>query len=124
MTPNRQAAVAYFIYGMIYLVGGILALDQARMDTRGGRVPLWVYYALGTAFAVGMPALIWFAWGKVMRWVGLVLGVMVAAKGAYLLVRPTPYRIFWTASALVAAALLIRAFWLSRPGAAKSPARI
>ena len=58
-TARGQAAVAYFLYGVVYMVGAIGELDASRMrNFVGGTVPWWVFYVLGGAFIVVLPILV------------------------------------------------------------------
>lgn len=64
----RQAAVAYLIYGLIYLAGAIY-LGQVGKGPPGG--PLW--YVIGALMALGFPVLIWFEF----KWVTRALAILV-----------------------------------------------
>jgi hypothetical protein len=66
-----QAAIGYFVYGLIYLAGAIYL-------GRIGRGPagniLW--YLIGAAMALGFPYLIW----KQFKWMTRVLAVLVLVR--------------------------------------------
>jgi len=66
--PKFQAAAAYAVYGLVYLVGAVMELDESRMRTFRFGIPWWVYYAVGAAFLVMFPVFItrgvrWLMWG-------------------------------------------------------------
>ena len=62
--PWARAALAYLVYGTVYLVGAIMELDPARQRTFWGFVPWWAFYALGAAFVLTFPVYI----SRGVRW--------------------------------------------------------
>ena len=68
-TYYKQAAIAYLIYGVIYLVGAIY-LSQAGLSDRGDMGNGgWIWYVVGGLFVVVFPLLIW----KEIRWFTLLI---------------------------------------------------
>lgn len=70
-TKYRQAAVGYFVYGLIYLAGAIY-LSTREEGPQGG----WIWFGVGAAMVLIFPALIW----KEMKWVTRILAVLVAVR--------------------------------------------
>lgn len=67
----RQAAVGYFIYGLIYLFGAMYL--STRGEGPGGG---WIWFGVGAAMVVLFPILIW----KEMKWAARILAVLVAVR--------------------------------------------
>lgn len=69
----HQAAITYFIYGLLYLAG---AVYLARMDVvdRSG----WAWFLVGSIFVLGLPPLIWYGFKWVTRILALLVFVRVA----------------------------------------------
>jgi hypothetical protein len=67
----NQAAIGYFIYGVIYLAG---AIYLGRIG-RGPDATVW-WYVIGAAMAIGIPWLIW----KRFKWVTRILVVLVLVR--------------------------------------------
>ena len=67
----RQAAIGYFVYGLIYLAG---AIYLGRIG-RGPAGTVW-WYLIGAAMALGFPYLIW----NRFKWVTRVLAVLVFVR--------------------------------------------
>lgn len=84
MTPARVAALAYFVYGVVYLSGAILELDESRRrNFFGDTIPWWVFYIIGGLFVLGLPLLV----AKGIRWLMWVLAFFTAVKALYLFYR-------------------------------------
>jgi len=67
----NQAAIGYFVYGVIYLTG---AIYLGRIG-KGPDATLW-WYLIGAAMAFGFPWLIW----KRFKWVTRILAVLVLVR--------------------------------------------
>src|SRR5918993_3084802 len=67
----NEAAIAYLVYGVIYLAG---AIYLGRIG-KGPDGTVW-WYLLGAAMAVGFPYLIW----KRFKWVTRILAVLVLVR--------------------------------------------
>lgn len=67
----QQAAVAYLMYGLIYL-GGAVYLAAVDAVARSG----WVWFAVGATFILVLPPLIWFQY----KWVTRVLAILVGVR--------------------------------------------
>jgi hypothetical protein len=67
----KQAALAYLVYGVIYLAG---AIYLARIGRGPGGTAWW--YLIGAAMAFGFPYLIW----KRFKWVTRILAVLVLVR--------------------------------------------
>lgn len=67
----RQAAVTYLIYGLIYL-GGAVYLAAVDAVARSG----WAWFAVGAAFILVLPPLIWFQY----KWVTRILAILVGVR--------------------------------------------
>jgi hypothetical protein len=67
----KQAAIGYFVYGLIYLAG---AIYLGRIGKGPGGSVLW--YLIGAAIAFGFPYLIW----KRFKWMTRVLAVLVLVR--------------------------------------------
>lgn len=70
-TKYRQAALGYFVYGLIYLAGAVY-LSTRDEGPQGG----WIWFGVGAAMVVLFPVLIW----KEMKWVTRILAVLVAVR--------------------------------------------
>jgi hypothetical protein len=66
-----QAAIAYLVYGLIYLAG---AIYLGRIG-KGPEGSVW-WYLIGAAMAFGFPYLIW----KRFKWVTRILAVLVLVR--------------------------------------------
>jgi len=73
---DRQAAVAYAVYGAVYFVGAVLRLTDARKVDVAGGIPWWSFYVLGALLVVGLPPLIWTG----RRWLCRLLALGVGGK--------------------------------------------
>ena len=109
----RQAAIAYLVYGLVYLLGAFLALTPARQTDFHG-VPWWVFYVLGFLVAIGFPIMIW----KRFVWFTRILAVLPAYRGFVLVKRAIlneagilNYDLFFGFVAINAAVFLIYASW-------------
>lgn len=115
-TARGQAAVAYFLYGVVYMGGAIGELDASRMRRFvAGTVPWWAFYVLGGVFIVVLPILV----AKGYRYLALVLAILTGAKSLYLFYGlGRGFSVFNSSFALVALAasmLLVRAFLRPHP---------
>jgi len=114
-TPHKVAAVSYFIYGVVYLLGAILELDPSRRVTFWGFVPWWTFYVAGAAIIATIPFFIM----KGIRWLTWLLSFFVSIKCLWLVwvqgrnmssgLEIDLYNIFFAAVAGVTAMLLLRA---------------
>ena len=66
-----QAAIGYFVYGVIYLAG---AIYLGRIG-RGPDATVW-WYVIGAAMAFGFPYLIW----QRFKWMTRILSVLVLVR--------------------------------------------
>lgn len=122
------AAVAYAVYGVVYLVGAILELAPERKVTFFGFVPWWAFYVLGGALILTLP----FVLRRGVRWLAGLLAFFVAAKALHLLWKigravaagepASPYLLFFAAVAALTAVALAVSAWSPRDGA--SPERV
>jgi hypothetical protein len=128
----RDAAVAYFVYGVVYLIGaGHLGLTGA--SSRTAESGAWVWYAVGIVILVTFPWLIARGYVWFTRLIALHLGVRI--YGLFLIaagptgheplellggasVSKTVGAIAFASVAAVAAAFLIRASWPRSTGTA------
>lgn len=115
-TAHGQAAIGYFVYGLIYMAGAIRELDESRMrNFVGGTVPWWVFYVLGALFVVLFPILV----ARGFRILSLVLAILTSIKALYLFYGLgsafSPFNLFFALVAMVASVLLVRAFATPRP---------
>lgn len=67
----NQAAIAYLVYGLIYL-GGAIHLGRIGRGPEGG---VW-WYVVGGVMAFGFPYLIW----KRFQWVTRILALLVLVR--------------------------------------------
>lgn len=122
-----QAAIAYLVYGLIYLAG---AIYLGRIG-KGPDGSMW-WYLIGAAMAFGFPYLIW----KRFKWVTRILAVLVLVRVIGLVrvamrtgtepvslpwggeIGVTQGAIAFMLVALVTCILLARAGWQRRPAAA------
>ena len=114
-TPSGQAAIAYFVYGVVYMGGAVRELNPSRMrDFFGGTVPWWVFYGVGGLFIIILPFLI----AKGVRWLMALLGFFTAIKALYLFYSLgrtfEPFNLVFALVALMASVLLFRAVLRSR----------
>lgn len=86
--PYRRAAVMYFIYGVVYLLGAILQITPERMGDFFGFVPWWAFYLLGALSVVFIPVLVWYR----LKWFTRVLAFGPAIKMISLVLKQ--YRLF------------------------------
>lgn len=121
----RQAAVAYFVYGIIYLSGAIYVARTGIVDRDISGGYGWIYFLLGGILVVGIPLLIRYGSKWVTRILVVLILVRVGGLGRVLLeegARPVPAP--WGGSvpmglgagvflavAVVAGVLLARAGW-------------
>lgn len=69
----HQAAITYFIYGVLYLAGAVY-LAQIDVVDRSG----WAWFVVGSIFVLGLPPLIWYEFKWVTRILALLVFVRVA----------------------------------------------
>ena len=115
ISAPKMAAIAYFIYGTVYLIGALLELDPSRRIVFWGFVPWWAFYVAGAALIATIPIFIM----KGVRWLTWFLTFAVSGKCLWLvwiqgrrLSEGTPpdfYNIFFAAVAGITAILLLRA---------------
>ena len=126
----QQAALAYFIYGLIYFAGA-LHLSQQGLSGRGSMENSgWVWFAAGAVFVVGFPLIIM----RGVRWFTLAVATFmmfrvyallkIAINGQQALI-PLPWggeitrsggALVFAAVALVAMGMLLRAGLFSEAG--------
>lgn len=71
----HQAAISYFIYGVIYLGGAVylsVTGEVPRARLSGGVI----WFLMGALFVFGLPPLIWMGF----KWVTRILAVLVAIR--------------------------------------------
>ena len=51
--------MAYAVYGLVYMFGAIVQLDQERQREFFGVLPWWSFYLVGAAIIAWFPVLIW-----------------------------------------------------------------
>lgn len=122
----QQAAVAYLVYGVIYLAG---AIYLGRMG-RGPEGSVW-WYLVGAAIALGLPYLIW----NQYTWVTRILSLLVLLRAvalARIAMRggteavPLPWggdMATWQGAILFMLVAAITGVLLARAGWERSPAR-
>ncbi|HCP45773.1 MAG TPA: hypothetical protein DIU15_07015 [Deltaproteobacteria bacterium] len=124
---DRQAAVGYAIYGVVYFSGAVLRLTDARKVDVGGGVPWWAFYVVGALLVVSLPPLIWTG----RRWLCRLLALGVGGKALALSWRlgrqvsdaggPDLYNAFFLVVAATAAVLLVRAGFPPSASAEQGP---
>ncbi len=77
----RRAALAYGVYGCVYLGGAVAALTPDRKTTFFGVVPWWVFYVVGALLLLALPVLIW----RELMWLTRILALGPAGKALTLL---------------------------------------
>ena len=118
--PYAQAALAYAVYGVVYLGGALLELTPERMKTSFGFVPWWSWYVIGALMVASLPVFLW----RKVRWLAFVLAAGTGTKFTWLVYsqgrhlannEPTSlYNWMFAVVAACACGLLIRAA-LRRP---------
>ena len=113
--PYRQAAIAYAVYGVVYLVGAVIQLTPDRQVEFFGFVPWWTFYVVGAALILSLPILVWRRYRRFTQ----VLSFFPVLKAMTLLVKqgrlmrtdagPSTYNWVFAAVALAAGLLLFRA---------------
>jgi len=115
----RAAAVAYGIYGSVYLGGAIAALSPDRKVAVWG-VPWWSYYLLGALFLALFPVLLW----RGNLWLGRLLALGTGGKTLALCWKqgrligsdePSLFTWFFLAVAATTTLVLARASFRRRP---------
>ena len=117
--PFPRAAIAYGLYGLVYLFGAWLQLTPDRRHDFHG-VPWWAFFVAGSALILIVPTLIW----REHRRFTAVMSIFPAIKAMTILLKqgkalgtgePTnTYNWFFVVVALIASTLMFRA-GLSRP---------
>jgi hypothetical protein len=107
--PSLHAAGAYFVYGVVYMIGAIAELDETRRTSFfGGHVPWWAFYAIGSIFLVVFPLLL----AKGVRWLAAILAFFTGIKALYLFYRVGRelqlFDLFFALVALFATVMLLR----------------
>lgn len=76
----HRAAIAYFLYGLVYLSG---AVYLAVMDVvaRSG----WAWFVVGLVFILVLPPLIWYEYKWVTRILSILVGLRVLGLGRTIL---------------------------------------
>lgn len=72
----QQAAITYFVYGVIYLIGAIYIGSIGLSDKTAGPGGGLAYYLMGAAFVVIFPILIW----KEFKWFTRILAIFMAYR--------------------------------------------
>lgn len=120
----RQAAVAYFVYGVLYLFGALYLVETGASIRGAESDSLW-WFVIGAVMMVALPALVWMRF----KWVTRILALLVVVRIAGLVriiygdageTVPLPWggemprvygaAVFLTVAAAVCA-LLVRAGW-------------
>ena len=76
----RLAAIAYVLYGLLYLGGAVLALTPERMGLYFGFLPWWALDLVGAALLAVLPLLVLRQW----TWLTRILALGPAAKALVL----------------------------------------
>ena len=113
--PYRKAAIAYAAYGLVYLFGAIVQLDQDRQREFFGVLPWWSFYLVGAGIIMWFPVLIW----KRHRTFTRILSIFPFIKAMTLLVKQgkllgageeaLAYNWFFAVVAVSASVLLMKA---------------
>ena len=69
----QQAAITYFIYGIIYLIGAIYIAQAGLTEKTAGPYGGFFYFALGGLFVIVIPVLIW----KGFKWFTRILALFM-----------------------------------------------
>lgn len=67
----RQAAVGYFVYGLIYLAGAVYLSSQEQAPQEG-----LIWFAFGAMMVIIIPVVIW----KEFKWITRILALLVAVR--------------------------------------------
>jgi len=113
----RRAAVAYTVYGSLYMGGALAALDEERKTTFFGFVPWWSFYLVGAIILAIVPVLVW----RRSKWFTRILCLGPAGKALALFWRMgldlqageglSAFQALFALAAVVAASLLALAGW-------------
>ncbi len=76
----RYAAIAYAVYGIVYMVGGVLELTPERRVTFWGFMPWWAFYVAGALILFTLPIFVW----QGVRWLALTLCFFTAFKALWM----------------------------------------
>jgi hypothetical protein len=80
-TPSRsRAALGYFFYGVVYLVGAMMELDPSRKIIFWGFVPWWSFYIAGALVMVTIPIFV----ARGVIWLTWIIAFFVAGKAGWL----------------------------------------
>ena len=118
----QRAAIAYALYGTLYLGGAVAALDQERRSTFFGFVPWWAFYVVGALLLAVVPVLVW----RRYKWFTRILCFGPAVKALVLFWRTGQdlqagegldlFQVVFAFTAMAAASLLALAGWGSQEG--------
>ncbi len=113
----RRSAIAYAVYGALYMGGAVAALDAERKTTFFGVVPWWAFYVAGALLLAVLPVLVW----RQYKWVARLLCFGPAVKALVLCWRMgldlqageafSVFQALFAVTAVVAASLLALAGW-------------
>jgi hypothetical protein len=113
----RRSAIAYAVYGALYMGGAVAALDAERKATFFGFVPWWAFYVAGALVLAVLPVLVW----RQFKWVARLLCLGPAVKALVLFWRMglslqageglSGFQLLFALAAVVAASLLALAGW-------------
>jgi len=114
--PYHTAAIAYAVYGAIYMAGAVIRLTPARQMSVFG-LPWWSFYAVGAFILITFPVAIWlgYKWftriisfSPAIRTVALINGELDLIEAGKAL---DGYNCFFAAVSLWAAVHLFYASW-------------
>jgi len=113
----QRSAIAYAVYGALYMGGAVAALDAERKTTFFGVVPWWAFYVAGSLLLAVLPVLVW----RQHKWVARLLCFGPAIKALVLCWRMgldlksgvgiSGFQPLFALAAVVAACLLAMAGW-------------
>ena len=111
--PWKKAAVAYIVYGLVYLFGAASQLTPDRQQDFYG-IPWWAFFVVGAGLVAVFPVLIWKGYRRFTQ----ILSIFPTIKAATLLMKqgkligagePTvPYNWFFAVVALSASVVMFR----------------
>jgi len=121
-TAYQRAAIAYIVYGSLYMGGAVAALDEERKSTFFGFVPWWAFYVAGALLLAALPVLVW----RRYKWLTRILCFGPAVKALVLFWRTgldlrageglDLFQVVFALTAVGAASLLAVAGWGSQEG--------
>ena len=111
--PWKRAALAYILYGLVYLFGAASQLTPDRQQDFYG-IPWWAFFVVGAALVATFPVFIWKGYRRFTQ----ILSIFPAIKAATLLMKqgkligagePTvTYNWFFAVVALSASVVMFR----------------